>query len=547
MRMVRSRSLANLASVFALSAVVAGSASLVSDVSSEPISSAGPVSGVPMVFAFAVVTAVVTTVSVGPLAVSGPWGPRTVLRGTVGRVAVATLVVALISLVVPAFPDVSTVVVTGVVLATLLTGWFVRFDRPSGGGTLVATTDPDLASRAIETLPVRPDGFVSPPLHVTPDPRVDGVDTTHERGTDADSTANRSGRRPMDGVPAPTEEDDGQHSPRSDGGRPANESDGNEDRDRDVDHDFGNSGSPHRVTIDAETEAVVETSTLDGVAAIDGVPRLGGLSRLDAIFSSHDVDAVALAIGEADRCEFFGTLELCRDHTIAALVPASLAEHVIVTEELDGGFYRVDLNPWSWYSRLGKRIFDLAFAAFGLVVLTPLILLIAAAITLDSAGPVFYEQPRTTTFGRQFRLLKFRTMVPESDDAAPLGDEQNERITRVGRLLRTTHLDEIPQLASILVGDMSVVGPRAVWTEEERLLEREVPGWRSRWLVKPGLTGLAQVRGVTSTDGHRKLEHDLEYVRDRSFLLDLRIVLAQIHTVLTDTHSLATGDDGGSS
>ena len=116
----------------------------------------------------------------------------------------------------------------------------------------------------------------------------------------------------------------------------------------------------------------------------------------------------------------------------------------------------------------------------------------------------------------------------------PVDDDENERITRVGRVLRRTHLDEIPQLWSILRGDMSVVGPRAVWTEEEYLLENESEMWRKRWFVKPGLTGLAQINDVSSLNPEEKLRYDLQYVRDQSFQYDLQIVTRQLWKVGAD-------------
>ena len=103
-------------------------------------------------------------------------------------------------------------------------------------------------------------------------------------------------------------------------------------------------------------------------------------------------------------------------------------------------------------------------------------------------------------------------------------------------MLRRTHLDEIPQLWSILVGEMSVVGPRAAWTEEEEtVLEREAEAWRKRWFVKPGLTGLAQINDAKSTDPEAKLRYDLRYIREQSFWFDLKIVVRQVWKVLVDS------------
>ena len=195
----------------------------------------------------------------------------------------------------------------------------------------------------------------------------------------------------------------------------------------------------------------------------------------------------------------------------------------------------VDVEPWDPQDSAFKRLFDVAFSYVGLVCLAPLMALIAVAIKLDSPGPVLYEQERTAGFGETFSIYKFRTMIPEGASAAPVEDGDNDRITRVGRVLRKTHLDEIPQLWAIFTGKMSVVGPRAAWTEEEEtFLQHEAATWRKRWFVKPGLTGLAQINDAKSTDPETKLRYDVRYIREQSFWLDLKIVTRQIWMVVRD-------------
>jgi lipopolysaccharide/colanic/teichoic acid biosynthesis glycosyltransferase len=290
---------------------------------------------------------------------------------------------------------------------------------------------------------------------------------------------------------------------------------------------------PIRVPTASETQQRVQAVTDDG-PAVTGLTRLGGLSKLDDVLTKQDVDTVVLAFDTVDRGEFFGTLDQCHKHGVHARVHRRYADDVLTASENVETLVDVDLEPWDPQDYLFKRMFDIAFAWVGLVVLAPVILAIAVAVKLDSPGPVFYKQQRTTGFGEMFPVYKFRTMIPEGDSAEPVTDEENDRITRVGSLLRRTHLDEIPQLWAILGGQMSVVGPRAAWTHEEELLQQETDSWRKRWFVTPGLTGLAQINDAKSTEPDAKLRYDIQYIREQSFWFDLKIVIRQIWKVVTD-------------
>ncbi|WP_415578583.1 sugar transferase, partial [Halobacterium salinarum] len=268
--------------------------------------------------------------------------------------------------------------------------------------------------------------------------------------------------------------------------------------------------------------------------ALNDHDRLGGLSRIEDILVEYDVDTVVLAFEHTDRAEFFGALDACYEHGVDAKVHRDHADQVLTAEGDVGTLVEVDVEPWDVQDYALKRIFDVAFSGIGLVVLSPVILGIAVAIKLDDGGSVLYQQERTAVFGETFAVYKFRSMRSKGESAEPVDDEDNDRITRVGRVLRQTHLDEIPQLWSILVGNMSVVGPRAVWTEEESLLEAEEQSWRKRWFVKPGLTGLAQVNDVKSTEPEEKLRYDLQYVKQQSFGYDVKLVIRQIWKVGVD-------------
>jgi lipopolysaccharide/colanic/teichoic acid biosynthesis glycosyltransferase len=180
-----------------------------------------------------------------------------------------------------------------------------------------------------------------------------------------------------------------------------------------------------------------------------------------------------------------------------------------------------------------KRAFDAALALSGLMLSAPLWLACAALIRLEDGGPVFYSQERVGRHGRRFRALKFRSMRPDAElGTGPLQARQADaRVTRVGRVMRATALDELPQLWNILRGDMSFVGPRALRPGE---IEREgdalvaleaVPGYGARIAVRPGLTGIAQVYAPRDISRRYKFKYDALYVRQQSFWLDMRLIL----------------------
>jgi lipopolysaccharide/colanic/teichoic acid biosynthesis glycosyltransferase len=180
-----------------------------------------------------------------------------------------------------------------------------------------------------------------------------------------------------------------------------------------------------------------------------------------------------------------------------------------------------------------KRAFDSALALIGLALSGPLSLVCASLIKLEDGGPVFYTQERVGRGGRVFRALKFRSMRPDAEsETGPLQARRGDpRVTRVGRMMRATAMDELPQLWNILRGDMSFVGPRALRPGE---IEREgtqlvaleaVPGYVQRIAVRPGLTGIAQVYARRDIPRRYKFKYDALYVRHQSLWLDIRLIL----------------------
>ncbi|HDR8946398.1 TPA: undecaprenyl-phosphate glucose phosphotransferase [Burkholderia vietnamiensis] len=182
-----------------------------------------------------------------------------------------------------------------------------------------------------------------------------------------------------------------------------------------------------------------------------------------------------------------------------------------------------------------KELFDRLFAAVALIGLLPVMVMIAIAVKLSSRGPVFFKQYRKGADGREFQILKFRTMRVHVEQAGVVtqATKTDSRITRVGRFLRKTSLDELPQFLNVLRGDMSVVGPRPHAIEHDRLYQKVVDGYIHRYRIKPGITGWAQVNGYRGeTDRlekmQKRVEYDLYYLRNWSFWLDMRIVAATI-------------------
>lgn len=188
-------------------------------------------------------------------------------------------------------------------------------------------------------------------------------------------------------------------------------------------------------------------------------------------------------------------------------------------------------------SGAGKRVFDILAATALLVFLAPLILLVGLAIKLDSPGPVLYRQQRIGRGGRPFEILKFRSMTvdAEKDGVAAWAAKDDRRVTRVGRFIRKLRIDEIPQAINVIRGDMSFVGPRPERPEFVRLLEREIPNYHLRHVVRPGITGWAQVKyeyGASVEDARIKMQYDIYYLEHFSLWRDFLILLMTVRVAL---------------
>jgi len=268
------------------------------------------------------------------------------------------------------------------------------------------------------------------------------------------------------------------------------------------------------------------------------VPVLGGYDRLASVITEQDVDLVIMALPSEDQERMGNILDHLDDAMVDVWVVPDFVRHVRLrgcAAQFEGmPFISLQTSPMGGWNSLVKRLLDLVLATAALILLAPLMALIAVAVRLGSRGPVLYRLERMGLDGRRFQILKFRSMVEQAEkDGARFASAGDRRATPVGRLLRKTSLDELPQLLNIIRGDMSLVGPRPerpVFIEDFR---RNFPRYMLRHRVKAGMTGFAQVHGLRgNTSLEARLEHDLFYIENWSVWLDLKILLMTIPAVL---------------
>lgn len=231
-------------------------------------------------------------------------------------------------------------------------------------------------------------------------------------------------------------------------------------------------------------------------------------------------------------------LKICFDKNIRTYTTSKVSDILIRGAESIHLFdtplllYRNN-NGLSFEQRFVKRLMDIVFSVLMIVITSPLMLISALAIKLYDGGPVFFRQKRSTINNKTFEIHKFRSMIVDAEkDGDPLpATESDPRITPVGKVLRFTRLDELPQLFDILKGDMSLVGPRPERVEHTRKYTNEIPEFQYRLKVRGGLTGLAQLYGKYNTSAYDKLQLDLMYIQNYSLLLDLRLLLMTLKVI----------------
>ncbi|MEW6250632.1 MAG: sugar transferase [Planctomycetota bacterium] len=272
---------------------------------------------------------------------------------------------------------------------------------------------------------------------------------------------------------------------------------------------------------------------------IASCPCVGTLADLPGLLPEWVVDEVVVGSELTGDPAVGRAVALCLGQRCRVTDQATFVEKLLGEVPVENitaeWFLRADVQNRGNYEAV-RRIMDAVVAALGLALTLPLWPLIALLVRLDSGGPALFRQVRVGLRGRRFTMYKFRTMRPDAEpDGARWAEENDERVTRIGRFLRRTRLDELPQLFNILRGDMSLVGPRPERPEFVRELERVLPHYRLRHLARPGLTGWAQINyryGSSVADAHRKLCYDLYYLKHRSLELDVGILIRTLGTFL---------------
>jgi exopolysaccharide biosynthesis polyprenyl glycosylphosphotransferase len=268
--------------------------------------------------------------------------------------------------------------------------------------------------------------------------------------------------------------------------------------------------------------------------------RLGTLEDLPRIVQSRGVEDVIIALEEEERGEFPVVLAACERAGVNIKALPALHDFLVGSVKINGVWgaplveiYPRLMAPWEW---VVKRAVDLTVAVVGLLVSLPMFAVIAVAVKLDSPGPVFFRQERVGRGGKIFRIVKFRTMRTDAEAAGPqLAFDGDPRITKVGKFLRKTRLDEFPQFYNVLVGDMSLVGPRPERKYFIDQITARAPEYLHLLKVKPGITSLGQVRFGYAENVEQMIErmrYDLLYIENISFALDFKILLLTIATVL---------------
>ena len=250
----------------------------------------------------------------------------------------------------------------------------------------------------------------------------------------------------------------------------------------------------------------------------------------------HNADVIFL--GNVPEGAKFALLKICYDDRKDIMSKAELEDIMLSNARPaivdDAAFLAMEYNKITTFQRFVKRLSDIVFSVLALVILSPVLAIVALLIKLEDGGPVIFSQPRVTVDGRTFIIRKFRTMIPNSsqNDIQISVSENDPRITKIGSFLRRYRLDELPQFYNILVGDMSLVGPRPEMVANVTRYKKQLPAFVYREKMKAGLTGYAQIEGRYNTSAEDKLMLDMMYIESFSIWLDVKLILRTFTVLL---------------
>jgi Undecaprenyl-phosphate glucose phosphotransferase len=264
---------------------------------------------------------------------------------------------------------------------------------------------------------------------------------------------------------------------------------------------------------------------------VRGAPVIGGVEDVEKVLDAQQVDQVIIALPLDQQLVVKDLMERLALRTVDVKVVPDLYQYITLYGGLEefGGLPIISLqgDPMDGWSRVAKRAFDILFSLLAIGVTAPIMLLTAVMVKLTSRGPTLYRQERMGMDGHTFHILKFRTMRTDAElSGAMMASAEDPRRTPIGTFLRKYSIDELPQFFNVLVGDMSLVGPRPerpVFIEE---FKRQIPRYHLRHKVKSGITGWAQINGLRGqTSIQKRIEYDLYYIENWSLLMDLKILV----------------------
>lgn len=270
------------------------------------------------------------------------------------------------------------------------------------------------------------------------------------------------------------------------------------------------------------------------------IKSAGNLEKLPEIIKSKDISEILIALELNEKEKLIDILKYCTEEKVSMKILPDMYEIVSGMAKTNQiyGVPLIEVMPdiMSQSAKLTKRIIDVFISMITLLILFPILALAALIIKLDSKGPVFYRQERVGRRGREFKMIKFRSMKENAEEYGPEWSGENDpRITRAGRFIRKTYLDEVPQMINVLKNEMSLIGPRPERPFFVEQLKKEIPYYYKRLTVKPGITGWAQIKHKYDSsleDVKTKIQYDFYYIENMSLKLDFKIMINTLIVIL---------------